>query len=143
MKQKWFPIACAAIMLLSLVGCGSKTVATKDVDLSSTVAAIEAYDNGNYSSQSIGDLKTVYDVDSGDVKQFSAKTKNGAAIVLIEAISDDAANRCAQKLNSYQSHSGHGEQEKVTKIGNYVALFYSSNGKADQMAECFTSFVEG
>lgn len=142
MKRKILLLLCAAVLMLSVVGCGS-IEKTKNVDLSNITSAIEAYDKGSYATQSIGDLKTTYDIDSGDVKQFVAKTKTESfGYVMIEATSGDAANRIEEKLNNYIGMFSRVGFDKVVKHGNYVGMFSSSEqGKAESMANAFSGFL--
>ncbi len=142
MKRTLFPLLCAAVIALAAVGCASSEP-TNDVDLSSIADTIEAYDPGSYTALDISGLKTLYDIDSGDVKQFVAQTKDdNFGIVMIEATSRDAANRIAEKLTSYLGQFSRAELDKVIQIGNYVALFSSSRqGAADQMAAAFSDIV--
>lgn len=143
MKQKFLLCLCAfalAVSIGTMAGCGSEE-STRNVDLSSIASSIEAYDNGYFTKQSIAELKTEYDIDSGDVKQFVAEKKDGTVIVMIEATSSDAANRIAEKLTSYVSSYSRDGVDQVVKHGDYVAWFYSSAGKDDDMANAFSNFV--
>ena len=100
MKKQLCLLLCGVALMGVLTACGEEKISTKDVSLSDISGTLESYSKGSYTSQTIGDLKTEYDIDSGDVKQFSARIKNGTCIVMVEAISDDAANRIEGKLSS-------------------------------------------
>jgi hypothetical protein len=138
MKRNLLLLGAAGILLLSAVGCGSSEK-TKDVALSSVTATMEAYEKGSYVTQSIGDLKTLYNIDSGDVKQFVARTKDDTvAIVMLETTSGDAANRITDTLQTYLDDKGLSGQ--VVHHGNYVAMF-AGTSSAEKMAEDFSQFV--
>ena len=143
MKRKILILLCAAALAASLLaGCGSSE-ATNDIVLSSIADAIQSTQSGkaSYTSNTIGDLKTKYDIDSGDVKQFVAKEdqSNGIEIVMIEATSGDAARRIEEKFHSYRDMFSVSDLDSIVKHGNYVALFVGA--KHEKMAALFDSFV--
>ena len=143
MKRKILPLLCAAALAMSLLaGCGSNE-ATKDVVLSSITGAIQSTQKsqGSYTDHSISDLKTKYDIDSGDVKQFVAKEnqESGVEIVMIEATSDDAANRIEEKFRNYRDLFSVSDLDSIVKHGNYVALFVGADHA--KMAAAFDGFV--
>lgn len=134
--------ACAAAMTVTMAGCAN-SVATNDVTLTNITRSIESYGTGSYTqSMNISELKTVYNIDSGDVLQFVAKhggDQMGNAIVMIEATSDDAAHRIEEKLNSYVGMFSRVDMDTVVRHGKYVALF--SDGNDEKMAAAFSEFI--
>lgn len=143
MKQKILPLLCAAALAVSLLaGCGNSE-ATNEVELSGIAGAIQSAQatQGSYTQNSIGDLKTKYDIDSGDVKQFIAREsqETGVEIVMIEATSNDAANRIEEKFHSYRDMFSVSDLDSIVKHGNYVAMFVGTNHA--KMAEAFDGFV--
>lgn len=134
-------IVCAAAMAVTVVGCANSEP-TKDVTLTNIVGAIQSYGTGTYNqSMNISDLKTTYNIDSGDVLQFVAKYQDGtgAAIVMIEATSDDAAHRIEDSLNRFVGALSRVDMDTVVRHGNYIALFSDAND--EKMAAAFSEFV--
>ena len=143
MKRKILPLLCAAALALSLLaGCGNSE-STNDVVLSSIAGAVQSAQakQGSYTENSIGELKTKYDIDSGDVKQFVAREnqETGVEIVMIEATSNDAANRIEEKFHSYRNMFSVSDLDSIVKHGNYVAMFVGTNHA--KMAEAFAGFI--
>lgn len=135
-------VVCAAAMALTMAGCGSGE-ATNDVTLTNISSAIQSQGTGTYShSMNISDLKTTYNIDSGDVLQFVAKHAGdpmGNAMVMIEATSDDAAHRIEEKLNSFVGMFSRVDMDTVVRHGKYVALFSDAND--EKMAAAFSEFI--
>lgn len=135
-------VVCAAAVALTAAGCANSEP-TKDVTLTNIAGAIQSYGTGTYNhSMNISDLKTQYNIDSGDVLQFVAKHGGdamGNAMVMIEATSDDAARRIEQNLNSYIGMFSRVDMDTVIRHGNYVALF--SDGNDEKMAAAFSEFI--
>ena len=143
MKRTLLPLLCAAALsAILLVGCTGSSD-NRNVDVTAMTGTIEQYDKGGYTSLSIGDLKTIYDIDSGDVKQFVAKQKGDASgYVIIEATSGDAAARIESTLNNYTGRLSRTGFDTVVRDGHYVALFSSAtSGVANKMADAFTDFL--
>lgn len=144
MKRKLTLLLCAvgcAAAITTMAGCANSEM-TNDVTLTNITRSIESYSTGTYKqSMTIGDLKTVYNIDSGDVMQFVAKyqdTQGGAAIVMIEATSDDAARRIEKSLNNFVATLNR-DMDTVVRHGNYVALFSDAND--EKMAAAFSEFI--
>ena len=141
MKKQLCLMLCGVALMGVLTACGEEKISTKDVSLSDISGTLESYSKGSYTSQTIGDLKTEYDIDSGDVKQFSARIKNGTCIVMVEAISDDAANRIEGKLQDYVARYNRTGTDQVVKVGNYVAWFFGEGTQSQTMANTFSELV--
>lgn len=137
MNKKALGALCAAALAVGtvLAGCGSGS--TANVELSSAATAITQTIKKSLSQDNISELKNAYDIDSGDVKQFAARhNDSGVRFALIEAISDDAANRIEGKLNDYAGQNG----GKVVRFGGYIALFAGDG--AEKMEAAFSKLFQ-
>ena len=138
MNRKAVGAICAAALALGtlLAGCagGGSTV---NVELSGAAGTVGALAKTAMSQDSIAELKNTYDIDSGDVKQFAAKHGDSARLVMVEAISDDAANRIEGKLQAYAEQN---DGCRVVRHGSYIALFSGSN--ADKMETAFSGLFQ-
>ncbi|MGN1467102.1 MAG: DUF4358 domain-containing protein [Ruminococcus sp.] len=153
--KKIISLVCAAAMCVCLFcSCGAK-----EVNLSEVLDKINSSCNvsGLTKINDVNDLKTYYQIEPEDVKQFAAEIDENSSdapveIVMVEAKDSTAAQNVSTKLtnrynsiyNMYASYSKDQlavvEKCQVTTDGNFVTLIVSD--KAQSMLDVFYSYIK-
>ena len=153
--KKVLSVLCVAVLsLCALCSCGAK-----EADLTQVMADINAkYDTKELTAVTdVNDLKTYYQIEPADVKQFAAEINENSSdapveIVMVEAVDSSAAQRVSSKLtnrynsiyNMYASYSAEQldliKNCSVTTDGNYVSMIVSKDSSG--MLEIYNKAIK-
>lgn len=154
MKKILSLVCVLALCVCAMAGCGAK-----DVKLTDVLEKINTtYDESNLTQLTdVNDLKTYYQIDTNDVKQFAAEINENTSeaaveIVLVEAKDATAATNIQTKLQNrynsiYSQYASYSAEQvamvkscKVTTDGNFVTMIVAND--AAGMLDIFYSFIK-
>ncbi len=153
--KKTLALLCAVVLCLGLFcGCSAK-----QADLGKVLDDINAScdTSGLTKITDVNDLKTYYQIEPADVKQFAAEINMNSStapveIVLVEAVDSSAAQRVSDCLsnrynaiyNMYASYSADQlaiiKNCSVTTDGNYVSMIVAED--ASKMLDIYNKAIK-